>query len=147
MSLIFLITHFQYTLNKCTSNAIGIQKNVHLLIQSLSEHITELEYTKLLVSMHIIVNIEENGGNKWITRCPASPEKEDQRAAGSPAALTQLALCLRLAPDLKGRKLATGRNPQWLVNPNSGLAQSECGRLQPLLCPRHHRQVKQAVKT
>jgi hypothetical protein len=26
--------------------------------------------------------------------CPASPEKEDQRAAGSPAALTQLALCL-----------------------------------------------------
>jgi len=49
--------------------------------------------------------------------CPASPEKEDQRAAGSPAALTQLALCLRLAPDLKGRKLATRRNPQWLVNP------------------------------
>ena len=44
--------------------------------------------------------------------CPASPEKEDQRAAGSPAALTQLALCLRLAPDLKGRKLATRRNPQ-----------------------------------
>ncbi len=32
--------------------------------------------------------------------CPASPEKEDQRAAGSPAALTQLALCLRLAPEL-----------------------------------------------
>ncbi len=26
--------------------------------------------------------------------CPASPEKEDQRAAGSPAVLTQLALCL-----------------------------------------------------
>jgi len=46
------------------------------------------------------------------THCPASPEKEDQRAAGSPAALTQLALCLRLAPDLKGRKLATRRNPQ-----------------------------------
>ncbi len=44
--------------------------------------------------------------------CPASPEKEDQRAAGSPAALTQLALCLRLAIDLKGRKLATRRNPQ-----------------------------------
>ncbi len=44
--------------------------------------------------------------------CPASPEKEDQRAAGSPSALTQLALCLRLAPDLKGRKLATRRNPQ-----------------------------------
>jgi hypothetical protein len=42
---------------------------------------------------------------KIISICPASPEKEDQRAAGSPAALTQLALCLRLAPDLKGRKL------------------------------------------
>jgi hypothetical protein len=40
----------------------------------------------------------------FINKCPASPEKEDQRAAGSPAALTQLALCLRLAPDLKGRK-------------------------------------------
>jgi hypothetical protein len=25
-------------------------------------------------------------------KCPASPEKENQRAAGSPAALTQLAL-------------------------------------------------------
>ena len=34
------------------------------------------------------------------TVCPASPEKEDQRAAGSPAASTQLALCLRLAIDL-----------------------------------------------
>jgi hypothetical protein len=44
--------------------------------------------------------------------CPASPEKEDQRAAGSPAASTQLALCLRLAYDLKGGKLATRRNPR-----------------------------------
>ncbi len=50
--------------------------------------------------------------NLGLNICPASPEKEDQRAAGSPAALTQLALCLRLAPDLKGRKLATRRNPQ-----------------------------------
>jgi hypothetical protein len=33
--------------------------------------------------------------------CPASPEKEDQRAAGRPAALTQLALCLRLASNLR----------------------------------------------
>jgi hypothetical protein len=33
--------------------------------------------------------------------CPASPEKEDQRAAGRPAALTQLALCLRLASILR----------------------------------------------
>ena len=48
-----------------------------------------------------------------IKYCPASPEKEDQRAAGSPAALTQLALCLRFAPDLKGRELATRLcNPQ-----------------------------------
>jgi hypothetical protein len=45
------------------------------------------------------------------------------------------------------RPKATRRNPQWLVKPNSGLTQSEFGRLQPLLCPRHHRQVKQAVKT
>jgi hypothetical protein len=44
--------------------------------------------------------------------CPASPEKEDQRAAGSPAASTQLALCLQLEIDLKGRKLATRRNPR-----------------------------------
>jgi hypothetical protein len=40
------------------------------------------------------------------------PKKGDQRAAGSPAASTQLALCLRLAIDLKGRKLATRRNPR-----------------------------------
>ncbi len=55
------------------------------------------------------------GPVKWHPddRCPASPEKEDQRAAGSPAALTQLALCLRFAPDLKGRELATSLcNPQ-----------------------------------
>ncbi len=50
---------------------------------------------------------------KSLAHCPASPEKEDQRAAGSPAALTQLALCLRFAPDLKGRELATRLcNPQ-----------------------------------
>ncbi len=42
--------------------------------------------------------------------CPAGPEKEDQRAAGSPAALTQLALCLRLAPDLKGWQRAVTLN-------------------------------------
>ena len=43
--------------------------------------------------------------------CPASPEKEDQRAAGRPAALTQLALCLRLAPILRP-KADNARNPQ-----------------------------------
>ncbi len=73
-----------------------------------------------------------------LSRCPASPEKEDQRAAGSPAALTQLALCLRLAIDLKGRKLATRLNPQW----KTGMA---CPT--SLLRSRHHRQVKLAVKT
>ena len=36
-----------------------------------------------------------------LIHCPASPEKEDQRAAGSPAALSQLALCLRLASILR----------------------------------------------
>ncbi len=43
---------------------------------------------------------------------PRAQKKEDQRAAGSPALSTQLALCLRLAIDLKGRKLATRRNPR-----------------------------------
>ncbi len=54
-----------------------------------------------------------NAFHRWLSigGCPASPEKEDQRAAGSPAALTQLALCLRLAIDLKGRKLATRLKP------------------------------------
>ena len=53
------------------------------------------------------------GSNNEDSGCPASTEKEDQRAAGSPAALTQLALCLRFAPDLKGRELATRLcNPQ-----------------------------------
>ena len=37
----------------------------------------------------------------WVVGCPASPEREDQRAAGRPAALTQLALCLRLASNLR----------------------------------------------
>ena len=48
----------------------------------------------------------------YCTFVPRAQKREDQRAAGSPAALTQLALCLRLAPDLKGRKLTTRLNPQ-----------------------------------
>jgi hypothetical protein len=58
--------------------------------------------------------LQEEAKKKKLGRrsCPASPEKEDQRAAGSSAASTQLALCLRLAIDLKGRKLATRRNPR-----------------------------------
>jgi hypothetical protein len=87
--------------------------------------------TALLFSLFLL-NISQKGLNATSTKdftffiemsimkvgiklghCPASPEKEDQRAAGSPAALTQLALCLRFAPDLKGRELATRLcNPQ-----------------------------------
>jgi hypothetical protein len=74
-------------------------------------------------------------------------QKKKTNALQVPLARTQLALCLRLAIDLKGRKLATRRNPRWLANPNSGLTQYECGSMKPLLCPRHHRQVKLAVKT
>ena len=42
---------------------------------------------------------------------PRAQKREDQRAAGSPAALTQLALCLRLAPILRP-KADNARNPQ-----------------------------------
>ena len=59
--------------------------------------------------------------------CPASPEKEDQRAAGSPAALTQLALCLRLAIDLKGRKLATRLKPSMTRPHNEDYVEDRCG--------------------
>ena len=47
-------------------------------------------------SKYILIPVQSNHPN-----CPASPEKEDQRAAGRPAALTQLALCLRLASNLR----------------------------------------------
>ena len=67
--------------------------------------------------------------------CPASPEKEDQRAAGSPAALTQLALCLRLAPDLKGRKLTT-RVTLNDSTPQRRLCEVQVWRIQPLYCVR-----------
>ncbi len=35
--------------------------------------------------------------NALLANVPRAQKREDQRAAGSPAALTQLALCLRLA--------------------------------------------------
>ncbi len=73
---------------------------------------------------------------------PRAQKEEDQTRGRFPRRVDSAGpvspICF---PDLKGRKLATRRNPRWLVNPNSGLTQSECGRLQPLLCPRHHRQV------
>ena len=73
--------------------------------------------------------------------CPASPEKEDQRAAGSPAALTQLALCLRLAPILRP-KADNARNPQWLDPTMKIMWSTSVAYPTSLLRWSHHRQVK-----
>jgi hypothetical protein len=58
--------------------------------------------------------------------CPASPEKEDQRAAGRPAALTQLALCLRLASNLRPK---ADNAPKTLDDstPNEDYVKYKCG--------------------
>ncbi len=77
--------------------------------------------------------------------CPASQVKKKQahllnREPLSWSCVSDLLLLIR-------RELAPRCNPRWLLNPNSSLTQYECGRMKPLLCPRHHRQVKQAVKT
>ncbi len=60
------------------------------------------------------------------TYCPASPEKEDQRAAGSPAALTQLALCLRLAPILRP-KADNAPQPSMTRPHNEDYVKYRCG--------------------
>jgi hypothetical protein len=67
--------------------------------------------------------------------CPASPEKEDQRAAGRPAALTQLALCLRLASNLRPKadnapSTLNDSTRQWR------LCEVQVWRIQPLYCVR-----------
>ena len=61
-----------------------------------------------------------------VIRCPASPEKEDQRAAGSPAALTQLALCLRLAPILRP-KADNAPQPSMTRPHNEDYVKYRCG--------------------
>ncbi len=85
---------------------------------------------------------------KIIIVVPRASEKEGQVRLDYSLAPTQLALLSPICFPRSKRPIAATRcNPRWLVNSNSGLTQSECGRLQPLLCPRHHRQIKQAVKT
>jgi hypothetical protein len=59
---------------------------------------------------------------------------------------TQLALCLRLATTYKVRA-GYALLPSMTRLHNAELVYLECGLMNPLLCPRHHRQVKQAVKT
>jgi hypothetical protein len=84
----------------------------------------------------------EGGGGD----CPASPEKEDQTRAGSPAASTQLALCLRLASMYKAESwqcAATLDNS----TPQCRMCKIRVRPYNPLLRSRHHRQVKLAVKT
>jgi hypothetical protein len=62
-------------------------------------HMQKLRYP----NPHLIIN--------FFICVPRAQKREDQRAAGSPAALTQLALCLRLAPILRP-KADNARNPQ-----------------------------------
>ncbi len=70
-----------------------------------------------------------------VSECPASPEKEDQRAAGRPAALTQLALCLRLASNLRPK----ADNAPSTLNDSTRqgrLCEVQVWRIQPLYCVR-----------
>ncbi len=71
---------FQFNLTLLPSNSVDI-----ILIPEYSREYSSINHCIL----HSTV--------RNIFFCPASPENEDQRAAGSPAALTQLALCLRFA--------------------------------------------------
>ncbi len=77
--------------------------------------------------------------------CPASQVKKNQAHLLGREPLSWF--CVSDLLLLKRRELATRCNPRWLENPNASLTQYEYGRMKPLLCPRHHRQVKQAVKT
>ncbi len=76
---------------------------------------------------YVIKSLEGGrGGRRLHTFCPASPEKEDQRAAGSPAALTQLALCLRLAPILRP-KADNAPQPSMTRPHNEDYVKYRCG--------------------
>ncbi len=81
----------------------------------------------------------------YLYMCPASQVKKNQAHLLRREPLSWF--CVSDLLLLKRRELTTRCNPRWLENPNSSLTQYECGRMKPLLCPRHHRQVKQAVKT
>ena len=80
---------------------------------------------------------------------PRVQREEDQvRLAFGPAP-TQMALCLRpcLLPTLKGESCYAPSQPSMTRLHNAELVNYECGRMNPLLCSRHHRQVTLAVKT
>ncbi len=57
----------------------------------------KLQYDFLSQMVEVLTLLGHQYLLKDLSVCPASLEKEDKRAAGSPAALTQLALCLRFA--------------------------------------------------
>ena len=77
---------------------------------------------------------------------PRAQKREDQRAAGSPAALTQLALCLRLASILRP-KADNAPQPSMTRPHNEDYVNTSVAYATSLLRWSHHRQVKQAVKT
>ncbi len=60
--------------------------------------------------------------------------------------LSCMVLCLRLFL-LKGESWLRAATLDDSKNLNSSLTQYKCGCMKPLLRPRHHPQVKQAVKT
>ncbi len=69
--------------------------------------------------------------------CPASPETRRPTRCRFPRRVDSAGPVSPTCTDLKGRKLATRRNPRWLANPNSGLTQYECGRMKPFVSLLH----------
>jgi len=85
-----------------------------------------------------------------ILRLSREPGKEKTKVRPDCSfAPTQLALCLRpcLLPTLKGESCYAPSQPSMTRLHNAELVNYECGRMNPLLCSRHHRQVTLAVKT
>ncbi len=80
---------------------------------------------------------------------PRVQREEDQVRLAFDPAPTQMALCLRpcLLPTLKGESCYAPSQPSMTRLHNAELVNYECGRMNPLLCSRHHRQVTLAVKT
>jgi len=80
----------------------------------------------------------------WLSREPQMKKTKVRPDYSSTP--TQLALCLRFASMYKAESCyALQPSMTWLHN--AELVNYECGCMNPLLCLRHHRQVKLAVKT
>jgi hypothetical protein len=77
-----------------------------------------------------------------IPSVPRVPDEEDQGAAKLLLRTYSAGPVSPICNDLKGREPSNADKPQLRL-----CAYYECGRMQPLLCSRHHRQEKQAVKT